>query len=732
MESKIIREFKGEINGISFSDQEIYRISESLLENIEQKFGIAPKNFTEDLRDTIGVIMRKSETFDAGILKENVFKSAYDAKKLKELSIEYNGKTWKIVEQQDLGKWRVEDINQNLQEGKYNFDTSLLRLYKAYNLYVTEEFSMAPSPFKEFLKEKTIGILSTDQMGRDGNYEVQIEYDFKKKEEIISVGSEYVNVITRRHVPIEDAIQNFSNLSFEDFLNDIPIDYDVLDRCEALAEQEDINGLEKELQKVPYSMSFTKEGIDEKLAEQMDLTEHWRKAALKMFEKHGNVFILTEQKQLQFKNLDELDNNEIFNNTTSLIRGIATSTIALEKLISPDVKGYFQNGSKYFTANIATISNPTIEELKSKEYQPSFVTSESGIVKIDEIKEEVAYKLEHGLTTFSYFPEDRVKTWAEIKEEIDLSEDVKLEVYGMSNHGNRNCKVYIPYGEYSGHVLFGKYNEDSDSITIEDTAILYDGASERYKLALDALKKDFSEISTQKNTTLQESIKEEKEIITSREEALKFLKDYNFINDSFAYKKIKNFSEELRDDKEIMSLAVRGIGQGVHIAYASERLKDDDELALAAVSTNGYAITDISYRLQSEKNIALEAVKNAAVLPYLYDYFHDDKEIVLAAIQHNGESLQFASDRLKNDKEIVLAAIADKGWAIKFASEELRGNKEVMREAIKIDTEYFKYATPKLQLNKNFINEVRNMEEERLLRNPWEEKSGKKGIGIGD
>ena len=59
-----------------------------------------------------------------------------------------------------------------------------------------------------------------------------------------------------------------------------------------------------------------------------------------------------------------------------------------------------------------------------------------------------------------------------------------------------------------------------------------------------------------------------------------------------------------------------------------------------------------------------------------------NKAVVLAAVAENGFSLEYANEELKADKEVVLAAVAQKGYSLQFANEELKADKEVVLAAV--------------------------------------------------
>ena len=62
---------------------------------------------------------------------------------------------------------------------------------------------------------------------------------------------------------------------------------------------------------------------------------------------------------------------------------------------------------------------------------------------------------------------------------------------------------------------------------------------------------------------------------------------------------------------------------------------------------------------------------------YASDGLRADQEVVLAAVAQDGWALEYASDGLRADKEVVLAAVAQNGSALQYASEGLRADLEV-------------------------------------------------------
>ena len=118
-------------------------------------------------------------------------------------------------------------------------------------------------------------------------------------------------------------------------------------------------------------------------------------------------------------------------------------------------------------------------------------------------------------------------------------------------------------------------------------------------------------------------------------------------------------NEKLQGDKDI---ALEAIRNGHHISYMSDELRDDRDVVLAAVDKDVWALSFASDRLKDDENIILEAIKI------------------------NGTSIRFSSERIKNkfvnNKEIMLEIVKSRGWALKFASEKLKDDEDILLAAI--------------------------------------------------
>jgi len=175
---------------------------------------------------------------------------------------------------------------------------------------------------------------------------------------------------------------------------------------------------------------------------------------------------------------------------------------------------------------------------------------------------------------------------------------------------------------------------------------------------------------------------------------------------SYACDIISYASDDLKDNEEIGLLAVsknghnlqylskrvRGIryiveaavGQnGDSISHASDTLKDDEEIVMLAVSQNGHNLLYASKRVRGIRDIVIKAVRmHGASISYASDPLKDDEEIVMLAVLQDGHNLQYASERVRGIKDIVKAAVNQNGISIYYASDELKADDEIIKLSV--------------------------------------------------
>lgn len=124
-------------------------------------------------------------------------------------------------------------------------------------------------------------------------------------------------------------------------------------------------------------------------------------------------------------------------------------------------------------------------------------------------------------------------------------------------------------------------------------------------------------------------------------------------------------------DKDFMLKVVSSYGGA--LAHASEELRDDEEVVLAAIKpSTGYAFKHASYRLREDINFGMKA------------------------ISEQGMALEWANSQLRGDEKANLIALKSSLGAIRFA-DILRDDEEIMSAYCEIDGAWGRIATDRIK-----------------------------------
>ena len=110
----------------------------------------------------------------------------------------------------------------------------------------------------------------------------------------------------------------------------------------------------------------------------------------------------------------------------------------------------------------------------------------------------------------------------------------------------------------------------------------------------------------------------------------------------------------------ICSFAMFGLLLGWLCAFIWAQKWKDRDFVMNAVQQNGCALK----------------------LKYASDELKNDRAIVLAAVRQSHRALQFASDALKNNKDFMMVAVRRHGDALKYASDELKNDRAIVLAAV--------------------------------------------------
>ena len=187
--------------------------------------------------------------------------------------------------------------------------------------------------------------------------------------------------------------------------------------------------------------------------------------------------------------------------------------------------------------------------------------------------------------------------------------------------------------------------------------------------------------------------------------------DYDFVMKKVQEdgRNIYDASIELKKNKNIVIEAVK---QCPDVVYSDTDLNiylKDIEVMLEVVKKDGYMLRFASEELRNNEDIVVEAVKaSKGAIKYVSNKIKDNEEIMIKLMQEDrlGLVIREASDRLKDNKEFVSKAINDSYWALEYASERLRDDSETVALATeKQGCEMLEFASARLRNDYNFMQE---------------------------
>lgn len=126
-------------------------------------------------------------------------------------------------------------------------------------------------------------------------------------------------------------------------------------------------------------------------------------------------------------------------------------------------------------------------------------------------------------------------------------------------------------------------------------------------------------------------------------------------------------------DKYDIVYSLLEMGKRNVFQHVSDRLRDNEQLAMEAVILDGYNLQYVSDRLK------------------------DNEDIVLASTNHCPWAIQYASDRLKNDDRIVLPLIHKDDTVFMYVNERYANDYDLAYEIMKKKPTAFCFLSDKLQ-----------------------------------
>jgi len=161
-------------------------------------------------------------------------------------------------------------------------------------------------------------------------------------------------------------------------------------------------------------------------------------------------------------------------------------------------------------------------------------------------------------------------------------------------------------------------------------------------------------------------------------------------------------AKDKRNDKEFVRMAVAS--DGAVLEYVEAEYRSDWDIVASAVSNDGLALKFASDDLRNDPSICKTAVTTTGLaLKLVPQTLQNDIEIVLEAVTNDGKALEFASKDLKANRDIVLIALKTYGMALKFAHKKFGMDREVVLAAVHSSAGALKYASKKFQADRELV-----------------------------
>ena len=141
-------------------------------------------------------------------------------------------------------------------------------------------------------------------------------------------------------------------------------------------------------------------------------------------------------------------------------------------------------------------------------------------------------------------------------------------------------------------------------------------------------------------------------------------------------------SDRLKDERDIVRLAV---GQkGTAIYYASGNMKNNAEMGRFAVSKTGEAYRYLSDKLRDDKEITLIAVEDpkALAIQHASDRLKNDIDVAVSAVRANGKAIEYVSIENRSQHSVISEAIKHSPELIKHATRRYLYSEPLLFKAV--------------------------------------------------
>ena len=177
--------------------------------------------------------------------------------------------------------------------------------------------------------------------------------------------------------------------------------------------------------------------------------------------------------------------------------------------------------------------------------------------------------------------------------------------------------------------------------------------------------------------------------------------------------------ERFRNDRDCVLEAVR---QNWSCLWSvAEEFRHDREIVRAAVQGSPYALGEVGDEFRRDREIVLLAIETKPEWSFgpfqmASEDLKKDPEVVLAAVSGDGQCLSCMDKRFRCDRTIVLAGVQTYGQGLRYASGGLQSDREIVLAAVKKDTMAWQYASKTLGEDPHILSWVHLSRADRTRR----------------
>jgi len=164
---------------------------------------------------------------------------------------------------------------------------------------------------------------------------------------------------------------------------------------------------------------------------------------------------------------------------------------------------------------------------------------------------------------------------------------------------------------------------------------------------------------------------------------------------------LKDVSDKMKDDYDVAIAAVSNYGEGIQ--YLSARLQNNFDVAYAAVKNNGVAYEFLSGDLLFNHDIITTAIKTYCVMDFMQKELFNDRELLLKIFNAQTKyGFEYLPDEMKDDAELILASIYEENYNDNYdtISDRLLDDRDFIVKFIEKDSQIFYYMSERLKLDK--------------------------------